>query len=200
MAEPMKQQDVFDEVHKLMAELLSSRLTPEAEAKILAGRAEKLKRAHTIEETGEQISVLIFQLSSEFFALETQYVSEVRVLSEVTPVPCTPDFVLGITNIRGAVFSVIDIRGSFNLEDRPVTDRSMFLMIQWKGIELCLLADAVIEKINLPRSEVKTMTGGNREHMSSFVSGFFIRNDNKITLISWDNYVSHSNIIVNEEV
>lgn len=196
----MKQQDVFDEVHKLMAELLSSRLTPEAEAKILAGRAEKLKRAHTIEETGEQISVLIFQLSSEFFALETQYVSEVRVLSEVTPVPCTPDFVLGITNIRGAVFSVIDIRGSFNLEDRPVTDRSMFLMIQWKGIELCLLADAVIEKINLPRSEVKTMTGGNREHMSSFVSGFFIRNDNKITLISWDNYVSHSNIIVNEEV
>lgn len=200
MAEPMKQQDVFDEVHKLMAELLSSRLTPEAEAKILAGRAEKLKRAHTIEETGERISVLIFQLSSEFFALETQYVSEVRVLSEVTPVPCTPDFVLGITNIRGAVFSVIDIRGSFNLEDRPVTDRSMFLMIQWKGIELCLLADAVIEKINLPRSEVKTMTGGNREHMSSFVSGFFIRNDNKITLISWDNYVSHSNIIVNEEV
>lgn len=196
----MKQQDVFDEVHKLMAELLSSRLTPEAEAKILAGRAEKLKRAHTIEETGERISVLIFQLSSEFFALETQYVSEVRVLSEVTPVPCTPDFVLGITNIRGAVFSVIDIRGSFNLEDRPVTDRSMFLMIQWKGIELCLLADAVIEKINLPRSEVKTMTGGNREHMSSFVSGFFIRNDNKITLISWDNYVSHSNIIVNEEV
>ena len=196
----MKQQDVFDEVHKLMAELLSSRLTPEAEAKILAGRAEKPKRAHTNEETGEQISVLIFQLSSEFFALETQYVSEVRVLSEVTPVPCTPDFVLGITNIRGAVFSVIDIRGSFNLEDRPVTDRSMFLMIQWKGIELCLLADAVIEKINLPRSEVKTMTGGNREHMSSFVSGFFIRNDNKITLISWDNYVSHSNIIVNEEV
>ena len=196
----MKQQDVFDEVHKLMAELLSSRLTPEAEAKILAGRAEKLKRAHTIEETGEQISVLIFQLSSEFFALETQYVSEVRVLSEVTPVPCTPDFVLGITNIRGAVFSVIDIRGSFNLEDRPVTDRSMFLMIQWKGIELCLLADAVIEKINLPRSEVKTMTGGNREHMSAFVSGFFIRNDNKITLISWDNYVSQSNIIVNEEV
>lgn len=196
----MNQQDVFDEVHKLMTELLSSRLTPEAEAKILAGRAEKLKRAHTVEEKGEQISVLVFQLSSEFFALETQYVSEVRVLSEVTPVPCTPDFVLGITNIRGAVFSVIDIRGSFNLEDRPVTDRSMFLMIQWKGIELCLLVDAVIEKINLPRSEVKTMTGGNKEHMPAFVSGFFIRNENKITLISWDNYVSQSNIIVNEEV
>ncbi len=192
--------DVFAEVHKLIAGLLENRLTPEMEQKILWERAERLKKVDFVEETGEKIDLVIFQLANEYFGIEAQYVSEVRPINEITPVPCTPDFVLGITSVRGSIFSVLDIRRSFGVEDRAVNADSMFIVTSWKNIEVCILADAVLEKRTLPKRDVKPMVGGAKNINAGYINGFVMMNQNMVTLINWDNYTSQSNMIVNENV
>jgi purine-binding chemotaxis protein CheW len=192
--------DVFAEVHKLITGLLEHRMTPELEQKILGERAERLKKIDAVEETGEKVDLVVFQLANEYFGIEAQYISEIRPISEITPVPCTPDFVLGITSVRGSIFSVLDIRKSFGVEDRTVTDESMFIVTSWKGIEVCVLADAVSEKRTLLKRDVKPMVGGAKNINANYINGFVMLNQNMVTLINWDNYVTQSNVIVNEEV
>jgi chemotaxis signal transduction protein len=94
----------------------------------------------------------------------------------------------------------LDIRKSFGVEDRAVTDESMFIVTSWKNIEVCILADVVSEKRAVLKRDVKPMVGGAKNINAIYISGFVMMNQNMVTLINWDAYVTQSNVIVNEEV
>src|SRR3989442_14010241 len=54
-----------------------------------------------------RIEVIEFVVAYEKYAVESSYVREVYPLKELTPLPGTPAFVLGIMNVRGQIVSVI---------------------------------------------------------------------------------------------
>ncbi len=62
---------------------------------------------------GEHIEVLEFILAHERYAIETAWVQEVYPLRQLTPLPGTPAFVLGVVNVRGKIISVMDLRVFF---------------------------------------------------------------------------------------
>ncbi|MBX7153008.1 chemotaxis protein CheW [bacterium] len=188
------------EAHRQIAQLTNDQMTPEIEAHILKQRADQLSEALAEEDTGEKIEVLLFQLGQELFAMEAQYIQEIRSISEVTPVPCTPDFVLGITTIRGHIYSVLDIRRSLGVEDRSVTQDSMYILTSHRDLDVCLLADSVIQKQTIARRDVKTSVGGAQHASNAYTTGFFFFNNKIVSLINWDHYLSQTNIVVNEEV
>ncbi len=193
-------EEVFEEVHRLIAGLLTSELTAEMQEKIFLERAERLKKVEKIEETGEKMDAVIFQLGGDYFALEAQYIHEIRQIGEITPVPCTPDYVLGITSVRGSIYSALDIRKSFGAEEKQVTPESMFILTIWNKIEVCILVDAVIEKRSIPRREIKPMVAGSKNANLNFIVGFILMNEKMVTLIDWNAFIAQAGIIVNEEV
>lgn len=192
--------EVFDEVHKLISGLLTREITPELQEKILLERAEKLKKVEKEEDTGEKMDVVIFQLGNDLFALEAQYIHEIRQIGEITPVPCTPDFVLGITSVRGSIYSALDIRKSFSADEKTVSPESMFILTIWNNIEVCLLVDSVLEKRGVPKRDIKPIVTGSKNANLNYVVGFVLLDDKMVTLIDWNGFIAHANIIVNEEV
>lgn len=192
--------DVFEEVHKLISVLLKREMTPEIQEKILRERAERLKRVEKVDETGEKTDVVIFQLGSDLFALEAQYINEIRQIGEITPVPCTPEFVLGITSVRGSIYSALDVRKFFNAEEKSVTPESMFILTMWNKIEVCLLVDSIIEKRGIPKRDIKPMVTGSKNANLNYVIGFVLLNEKMVTLIDWNGFIAQASIVVNEEV
>lgn len=188
------------EAHRQIAKLTEDQVTPEIEARILKQRAEQLSAAIAVEDTGEKIEVLLFQLGHELFAIEAQYIQEIRSISEITPVPCTPDFVLGISTIRGHIYSVLDIRRSFGAEDTPVTSDSMYILMSHRDLDVCLLVDMAMQKQTIARRDIKSSIGGSQNEASAYITGFFFYNNKLVSLINWDHYLSQTNIVVNEEV
>jgi len=53
---------------------------------------------------------LIFALGAEEYSVPLLKVKEVIEVPDITPVPHTPDYYLGIMNLRGQVISIIDLR------------------------------------------------------------------------------------------
>lgn len=196
----LNKDEVFEEVHRLISSLLTREITKEQQEKILTERADRLKRVEKVEDTGEKMDVVIFQLGNDLFAIEAQYIHEIRQIGEITPVPCTPDFVLGITSVRGSIYSSLDIRKSFGAEERGVSPESMFILTVWNNIEVCLMVDAVIEKRGIPKREIKPMVTGSKNANLSYVVGFVLLDDKMVTLIDWNGFIAQANIIVNEEV
>ncbi|KAB2879586.1 purine-binding chemotaxis protein CheW [bacterium] len=196
----MHTDEVFDEVHKLISSLLTREITPEQQEKVLLERAVKLKKVEKVEDTGEKMDVVIFQLGSDLFALEAQYIHEIRQIGEITPVPCTPDFVLGITSVRGSIYSALDIRKSFSADEKVVSPESMFILTIWNKIEVCLLVDSVLEKRGIPKRDIKPIVTGSKNANLNYVIGFVLLNEKMVTLIDWNGFIAHANIVVNEEV
>src|SRR6185369_5807442 len=71
-------------------------------AKILRERAKATARVPPDREsTSGLIAIVEFLLADERYGIESVWVREVLPLRDLTPVPCTPPFVLGILNVRG---------------------------------------------------------------------------------------------------
>ena len=90
---------------------------------VLKARAEALARESDEGASArELLEVVSFLLGQEKYGVETRYVREVCPMNELTPLPGTPPFVLGVVNVRGQVLSVIDIGKLFDLPQRGVGD------------------------------------------------------------------------------
>src|SRR5579859_1438162 len=69
---------------------------------VLKARAKSLAQENKVMEGAEQhLEVVEFLLAYEKYGIESSYVREIYPLKELTPLPCTPAFVLGLINVRG---------------------------------------------------------------------------------------------------
>ena len=103
----------------------------EGKKQLLKARARKLAQDNEKEKpAGESIEVVEFLLAYETYGIESSYVREICPLKDLTPVPCTPPFVLGIINVRGEIVSVIDMKKFFDLPEKGLTDLNKVLVLK----------------------------------------------------------------------
>lgn len=131
---------------------------------ILRDRAKELAReAPEAPAPDAFLEVVAFQLASETYALETSWVGEVYPLKEFTPLPGTRPFVLGLLNVRGRLLLVIDIKKFFDLPEKGLTDLNKVIIVHRNGLELGILADAILGVRLVPLAEMQpslpTLTG-----------------------------------------
>lgn len=81
---------------------------------------------HTGTETSESetatVKHVLFELDGTQYAIPMENVLELQRLPRITPLPLTPDWLCGVTNLRGEVLSVIDLRSLLGL---PAADSSL---------------------------------------------------------------------------
>ncbi len=121
-------------------------------AELLARRAARLAELPEQEETGEQVTLLLVRLGHEVYGLEARHVDRVQLVEQITPVPRVPDWVVGMTNLRGQLLSVVDLVSYFGLPStmqHVVTDD-----VDGQAPERCLVV------VSTPEIEVALLTGG----------------------------------------
>lgn len=80
----------------------------ETAEEILRRRADSLARETLDEEITDRVSLLLFRINEEWYSVRVQDVREIFQEYSITPVPCVPDFILGVVNVRGEILSVTD--------------------------------------------------------------------------------------------
>lgn len=149
---------------------------PEETRRVLKIRAQALgRRSSFAEAVKEQIEVVEFVLAQERYAVESRHVRDVYPLEQLTPVPCTPAFVLGIVNLRGEILSVIDIKKFFDLPDKGLTDLNKVIVLESGNMRFGILADAIIGVHAIPVDDIQvslpTLTGIRREYLKGVTPG-----------------------------
>ncbi len=125
--------------------------------KILNARARMLaqKPSELEQPPGDMLSVTEFLLAHERYALEFRFIREICPLKELTPLPCTPPFVLGIMNLRGQILSVIDFRRYVGLPVKGITELNRVVILKSGDMEFGILADEIIGMRTIPRHDMQ---------------------------------------------
>lgn len=170
----------------------------EEKKEILHARAQALAREpKKKEEIEESIQVVEFLLAYERYGVESDFVREIYPLRELTPLPCTPPFVLGIVNVRGQILSVIDIKKFFDLPEKGLTDLNKVIIVQAGGIELGILADVILGIRSVPLRDLQpslpTLTGIRAEYLAGVTK-------DRLVVLSVEKILSDKNIVVEEEI
>ena len=166
--------------------------------RILRERARVLAQApgrdHAAEAT---LEVLEFRLASERYAVENRYVEEAHPLKELTPLPCTPPFVLGIVNVRGRILPVLDIKKLFGLPEEGLTDLHRIILVRGHDLELGLLADVIVGirrlSIDSLQPSLPTLTGIRAEYLKGV-------DDERLVVLDLERILTDPSLIVHEEV
>jgi purine-binding chemotaxis protein CheW len=128
---------------------------------LLKQRAEQLAKQATTPESGDELEVLVCRLGSERYAIETRTLRAVQWASGITPVPCTPPYVVGIVSVRGEIVTLLDLATMLGLAAAPAEATTCpVLLVGLPGLRCGLVVDEVlgVERLRL-KELMPSLTG-----------------------------------------
>jgi len=165
----------WNSIHKRMNEVHKGiehgwALSPEEKKERLKERAARYTRRENNEEAAHKLTeVVVFTLAYETDAGESGYVTEVYPLTEVVYGPSSPDFVLGIINVRGRIVSVVELKKFFDLPSMGITELNKVIILRDKEMEFGILSDDVtgMKNIDVERLQkpLLTMSGIREQYL-----------------------------------
>jgi purine-binding chemotaxis protein CheW len=143
---------------------------------ILRDRAKQLA-IPILDDTPDEdgVEVLEFLLSGERYAVPMEYVKEVALLREITPLPGTPRFILGIISLRGSIISIVDLRHILGLPSRGLTDYNRVIVMQGEKMSFGVLADAIVMTRSIATGAINrpppTVSGTGASYLTGVLPG-----------------------------
>lgn len=103
----------------------------------------------------EEEHVVIFRLAAEYYGLDIQAVQEIVRMPAITSIPGSDYWVEGITNLRGRVVPVIDLRKRCGVEVGEHTAETRIVVVGSEIGMVGLIVDAVSEVMRIPAEQVE---------------------------------------------
>lgn len=114
---------------------------------------------------------LIFYLNNQEFAIAIRYVVDIINIQPFTPIPNVPEYVRGITNLRGKVIPIIDVLLRFGKPAQEYNDRTCIIVVELDGMQVGLIIDQVAEVITLDDENISPPPAFNNTPETRFVCG-----------------------------
>lgn len=129
---------------------------------------------------------LVFSLAGVRYAIPTTNVMEVGRLPSVTRVPNVPPWVMGVTNRRGDIISVVDLRGFLELEEgngSPESKRVLFVKTRDEEVVTALVVDQINRIANLEAKKILFDESPPERKLAPFLRGTCEHNETGLAVL-----------------
>jgi len=114
------------------------------------------KKPQASREEGKVIQLIVFHLGDEEFGADISQVREIIRTGPITPIPDSPDFIKGVTNVRGEIAVVIDLKTRFFLRAKKDVEEKHIVMTEQENNLFGLMVDEGTEVLRIHETEIKT--------------------------------------------
>lgn len=126
----------------------------------------------TTNKHGQGTRYLRFSLGDEEYALELLKVREVIALPEVTPIPQTPAYFLGIINLRGQVITVLDLRAKLGIKPLKQSEEAV-IICDLGTISLGVLVDSINSVVEPSSEEISEKPDIKNQRSMEYITGVY---------------------------
>jgi purine-binding chemotaxis protein CheW len=134
--------------------------------------------------------LVIFELASESYGIEIANVESIIKMQEITRVPKCPDFVEGITNLRGTVLPVIDLAKRFSIPEQKRNNDTRIIVVSLDETKIGMIVTAVSEVLTIDDSVIEPAPAIVTTINSSFIAGIARIDAKLIILLNLDQILS----------
>jgi len=117
------------------------------------------------------IRVLAFSLGGENYCAEIHQIRSVVRVESITRIPNAPDFVVGVTNLRGQILPVIDIRSFFGLAQKKRTEKSRVIVSDVTGSAIGIMVDEVRQAMEIDETLIQPPLATVSEKLAAYTKG-----------------------------
>lgn len=140
---------------------------------------------------------LSFFLGDTNYAIDAQNVTEINKVPKITFVPNVTEWVLGVTNLRGDILSVIDMHSFFGLKTTERTNSSRLLVVRNtnNNIVTGVIVDEVKGLKEIPISKITTLPDFYlEEKLKPFFKGIYRNQEELFVLLDIELFLSSPEI------
>lgn len=176
--------------------------TPEEKA-IFQSRANNLRWQAEGENSAANISLAVFALNGEYFGIHLDLVREFTDIGQVTPVPCTPDRIVGNMNLRGEIVTLVDIRNVLNMSlnmSGAANYLSQAIVVEVADLVTGIVVDEILDIIYLSVSEIAAVPAALHSAHREYLRGTALYGEKMMAILNLQKLLTKGGVVVDEEV
>jgi purine-binding chemotaxis protein CheW len=129
---------------------------------------------------------VVFELDTESYGVDIASVESIIKMQEITKLPHAPNFMEGITNLRGVIIPVIDLRNRFGMPKQEATRETRIVIANMGGTKVGLIVDAVSQTIRIPDDAIEPPPQMSVTINSAFIKAVAKLEDQLVILLDLD--------------
>lgn len=109
----------------------------------------------TSEKVFSSLQVICFKIRDEEYGIDILQVQEIQLIPQITKLPKSSGYIMGVIDLRGKVIPIIDLSKKFGLDSVGMKDSNRAIIIEINGKEVGLAIDSVSHVIKIDSEEIE---------------------------------------------
>lgn len=119
------------------------------------------------------MKMLQFNVGNNAYILPISHIRSIEKMHAITHVPRTFPYIKGVTNLRGVVTPLIDLRLRFGMKEKKYDSATRIVVVKGEEGEVGLIVDEAVDILDLDEGEIASPDDGS----SYYVNGALKRDD-----------------------
>jgi purine-binding chemotaxis protein CheW len=129
-------------------------------------------------------SYVLFTLAGATYALPSDDIVQLDMVTAATPVPNAPAFVDGVVSVRGQVIPVVNLRARFGFPRLAADVRSRLIVVRGLGRTVGLLVDGAREFAGIAAGAVEPLPEGIAGTSGRYLRGVAQQGDRLLLVVN----------------
>jgi purine-binding chemotaxis protein CheW len=137
------------------------------------------------EKQDANVQFLTFAVDQNEYAVDIMKVREIRGWHDTTRIPNSPEYMMGVINLRGTVIPIFDLRNRFSLGKTTPSEKNVVVVLAVADRTLGILVDAVSDILTINRGDIKQAPSASKETGidDAYVSGLISVSEKMVILL-----------------
>lgn len=118
---------------------------------------------------------LSFVLNDEEYCIEILKIKEIMGMTNITPIPQTPEFIKGVINLRGQIIPIIDLRLKFQMLFKDYSKRTSIIIVELlyekEKTLMGIVVDTIKEVVGIPEEKITKIPYINAKIKTEYIRG-----------------------------
>jgi purine-binding chemotaxis protein CheW len=175
-----------------------SHLSPE-ERDVLRQRADSLSASLEEQDSTGLVPLAVVGLGNEYFGLGLEAVYEFIDVRKVTPIPCCPEHIVGNTNLRGEIITLVDIRNAIDLMSDRNTPARKAIVVRLDGLVAGIMVDEIFDVLYINCHDMMNAPVAVHSISDEYLQGIIAYQDKMMSIINLPRLLHSGELVVDEE-
>jgi purine-binding chemotaxis protein CheW len=172
---------------------------PPEERRLFRERARELAQPLAGEDTTGRVPLAVVRLRGELFGIDLQVVREFAELRGVTPAPCCPPHILGLLNLRGDLYTLVDLGALLELPAAGAAPAGQIVVLDLPDLGIGVPVDEVLDVRYFQPGELAPVPAAARPTHAAFIQGTAPYRGRMLSILNLPRLFAQERWIVNEE-
>ena len=134
-----------------------------------------------------------FYLENILLAIPLNRALEISHRPEVTPLPNIPEWVLGVSNIRGEIISIVDLKAFLGMPSHGITRDCRLMIVHNRSMKVGLIVDRVTGQFSMSRIRSDLQNNPyQKEEIAAYILGVIRHENQMVNILDIDKLLNSS--------